>query len=185
MKKIRILFLTMVFFLGGCDMFPSSQTTVAEDAKYSTYYRAVSRNEKWKDGSFYYSLSAQMTRLDDGSYRFYIFLDQARVAMYDIAVLAVMNDIAYPDATMMMPNIGIMGKNTYTMIPNQYDPENGFVKGLVLSGESTEASVDLKLLVEWKDKALEHVNREFIRFTLTEEGWTSSGDPQDVKGAEA
>ena len=87
MKKIRILFLTMVFFLGGCGMFPSSQNTVAEDAKYSTYYRAVSRNEKWKDGSFYYSLSAQMTRLDDGSYRFYIFLDQARVAMYDICLL--------------------------------------------------------------------------------------------------
>ncbi len=184
MKKFRIFFLALLLCLGGCKN-SSSQHAVPQDTRYQTYYNAVLRNEKWKDGSLYYALSAQMTHLEDGSYRFYIFLDHARIAMYDIALLAVMNDVPYSQADMMMPNIGIMGKNTYTMIPNQYDPQNGYVKGLVISGESTEASIDLKMMIEWKDKSLEHVSREFIRFTLTEEGWTSSDDPEDVKGTEA
>ena len=185
MKKFRILFLIAVLFFVGCKNSASSEHTLPEDDRYQTYYNAISRNEKWKDGSLYYSVSAQMVQLDDGSYRFYVFLDHARIAMYDIALLAVMNDVPYREATVMMPNIGILGKNTYTMIPNQYDPQNDYVKGLVISGESDAASVDLKMMIEWKDKSLEHVSREFIRFTLTEEGWTSADDPKDAKGTEA
>ena len=101
--------------------------------------------------------------------------------MYDIAMIAVENDTAYDANAKMMPNIGIMGSGAYTMIPNQYNPDRGFVKGLVISGETQDDSITLKVLVEWRDKDLENVERAFIGFTLTTDGWVSSSTPQEVQ----
>jgi hypothetical protein len=189
MRKTGGWILAGMLVLSGC----SSSSEVDTDVqKYEAYYQTVLTNDTWMDGSLYFSLSAEMSQVEDGSYRYYIFLDNAQIAMYQIAMIAVENDTPYGQGDKMMPSIGIMGSSTYTMIPNQAAPELGFVKGLVISGECEDPSVDLKVLVEWKDKSLDRVSRAFIAFTLDESGWVSSSEPSfsnlseaDATGAEA
>jgi hypothetical protein len=182
MRKTGGWILAGVLALSGC----SSSSDVDTDAqKYEAYYQTVLTNDTWMDGSLYFSLSAEMSQVEDGSYRYYIFLDDAQIAMYQIAMIAVENDTPYGQGDKMMPNIGIMGSSTYTMIPNQAAPELGFVKGLVISGESEDPSLDLKVLVEWKDKSLDRVSRAFIAFTLDESGWVSSSEPSFSNLSEA
>jgi hypothetical protein len=53
-----------------------------------------------------------------------------------------------------------------SMIPGQVDTENGFVKGIALSGESTESTINLKVLVQWTDKTKNTRNREFLKYAL-------------------
>lgn len=179
-EKQLIAAMLAVSLLCGCGT-ASSRETNTDAANYETYYRTVSSNEDWMDGSYYFTLSGEMAQVEDGSYRYYVFLDDARIAMYDIAMIAVENDTAYDANAKMMPNIGIMGSGAYTMIPNQYNPDRGFVKGLVISGETQDDSITLKVLVEWRDKDLENVERAFIGFTLTTDGWVSSSTPQEVQ----
>ena len=73
----------------------------------------------------------------------------------------------------MMPSIGIFESQDYSLIPNQARTDKGFVKGLVLSGETPEDSVDITMLVEWRDKNKENAHREYLSFTITEAGFTA------------
>lgn len=89
--------------------------------------------------------------------------------MYDAVAIAVENDVAFNDADKMMPSIGIYD-DTKSMIPGQVDSANGFVKGIALSGETTDSEIILKLMVQWTDKAKKNSMREFIKYDLTLNG---------------
>lgn len=166
MRKLLIYSL-IVFFLTGCT---SKKEVSAELTAYQGYYKAISEYEKFSKTSNYYNVSAEMSKLPDGTYRYYIFVDNAQIAMYDITILAIESGTSFTTATKMMPSIGIFDMQEYSMIPNQSYAEKGFVKGLMLSGESAEESIILKMLVEWKDKTLEKTSREYISINLSLDG---------------
>lgn len=165
LKKLLILSFSYLFFVTGC----SSKNDAEELAKtkYEGYYTSIEANESFIDSSLYYSISYEISALPDGSYRYYIFLDNAQVAMNDVILLAIENDVPYLDSNKMMPSIGIFDDTEYSLIPNQYDSDKGYVKGLVLSGESESDTVAIKLLVEWTGSN-QKTNREFLSFTIGE-----------------
>ena len=173
MRKL-CCFLLCIGLLAGCASTSSSKELMM--AAYEGYYRSVEGNERFQSGSDYYQIYGEMTKIGDGSYRYYVFLDEPQIAMYDVVMLAVENDTPFDDATTMMPSIGIFEKTEYSLIPNQARSAAGYVKGLVISGESQQASVDLKLLVEWRDKTKKNSYREYIAFTLTPAGYEAEGD---------
>ena len=142
-------------------------------AAYEGFYKSIEDNDKFQEGSLYYQITAEMSTLADGSHRYYIFLDDAQIAMYDVVLLAVEDGVALTGSTRMMPSIGIFESQEYSLIPNQARTDKGFVKGLVLSGETAEDSVNIKMLVEWRDKNKENAHREYLSFTVTEDGYTA------------
>jgi len=158
------------FLLTGCFMRNDSSVNYAA---YEGFYKSVQDNDRFQDNSVYYSISAEMTTLADGTHRYYIFLDNAQIAMHDVVLLAVENDTNFEDATKMMPSIGIFESTDYSLIPNQSRVERGYVKGLVLSGESSEDTVDIHMLVEWRDKNKENAHREYLSFTIDQNGFNS------------
>jgi hypothetical protein len=179
-KQILACGLAMTMLLGGCSKSSDSSSSAAMIA-YQGYYNAIEDNEKFVGSSLYYTISCEMSELPDGTHRYYIFLDEAQVAMYDVVMIAVENDVPYDQAAKMMPSVGILDSTEYTLIPYQSYTDGGYVKGLVLSGECTDASISLKVLVEWKDKNLEKTTREFLSFDLTMDGAThpeSTASPQ-------
>ena len=89
--------------------------------------------------------------------------------MYDVVLMGDENNIEYSEAKKMMPSIGLLS-DKYSLIPFQSNSEKNYVKGLVISGESKEASVQLKLLVEWSNRLRDKQYREFFDITLDESG---------------
>lgn len=133
---------------------------------YTAYYDAIDTNTSFKEDSLYYSVTTEMTKMDDGTYRYYVLVNEPQIAMYSIVVMIVENDIAVNETSKMMPSTGIFDK-AYTMIPYQVNSADGFVKGIMLSGESDEPEISLKILVEWKDKTGENTIREYLMKTVT------------------
>ena len=149
--------------LCGCAKKTDDSATLDE---YQTYYNAVAENVSFTSTSKNFNCELEMTQVEDGTYRYYIVMDQPVSAMYDIVAIVVENDVAYNDAEKMMPSIGIFD-DTKSMIPNQVDTANGFVKGIALSGESSTSTIKLKMLVQWMDKAKKNSTREFLSYTLS------------------
>jgi hypothetical protein len=157
-----------MLMLSGC----GKETNTADKAdleKYQTYYTAISENVTFASKSTNFSCELEMTQVEDGTYRYYIVIDDPQTAMYDVIAMAVENDISYDMADKMMPSIGIFD-DAKSMLPGQVDSANGYVKGIALSGESANDSIKLKLLVQWTDKTKKASKREYIAYTLNTAG---------------
>ena len=174
-KKLFFLVITLCLFLTGCSKKESNEDSTA--ILYESYYESISSNTSYVETSEKYSLSAELTKVASGSYCYKIILDDAQVAMYDIVMMVVEDDVSYADSSKMMPSVGIYD-DSYSLIPNQVNRNRNYVKGVVLSGETTNNSITLKLLVEWSNKSHEKTFREFWNITLNEEN--SSFNSQEL-----
>lgn len=162
MRKILIILALCLSVLGGCRRSSEEDTYMI---KYEAYCRSLAEATRFVPISRYYSVSGAMSEMPDGTYRYYVFVDEPKVAMTDVVVLAVENGMEYSTSGKMMPSSGIFG-DAINMIPNQVNKDNGYVKGIMLNGECSQDHVNLRVLVEWKDRSRKTVNREFIELSL-------------------
>ena len=165
MKKLFFVLLCTLL-CAGCNRSKSDKSQAA-NAAYQGYFQAISDNSRFVGESYYYTVNGSMTQMPDGTYRYYIFIEDPQIAMYDITVLAVENGQKFPETRKMMPCIGIFEDTDYSMIPYQVYADEGYVKGVVISGESIDDHVHLDMLVEWKDKNREKTLREYLSYELT------------------
>ena len=85
--------------------------------------------------------------------------------MYHCRIFAVENDIAFADNDKMMPSLGVFDTDV-SLVPNQVDKSKGLMKGLVISGESSEDHINLKFVVEWRDQDNKQVVKQYIQKEL-------------------
>ena len=154
MKKV-LLCLLLLFTLSACKQGNSS----SDDDKYLDYCSLLAEHSGFAAKSEFFDVSTDITAIE-GGYRFYIIIDNPKVAMYNVEAIAIEDGVDYSKT--MAANIGIFEDNRYTMIPNQANPEQGFVKGISISGISGRSEPHLKLMVQWDSKDLSVTNREFI-----------------------
>lgn len=159
MKKI-ILCITLLLVLCGCK---KDTTEQANNEKYLDYCELIKEHDTFKDGSEYFDVSSDITKIDEG-YRYYIIIDNPKIAMYNIEAVAIEMDSDYTKT--MAANIGIFEENKFSFVPNQANPDAGFVKGISISGISENNNPTLYMLVEWNDVGLNITNREFIKVTI-------------------
>lgn len=172
MRKITVLLCSIcMLFLSGCHTQKKVGTTVskAKQEEYETYYNAVLENPVFAESSPDFDISLEMNQVPDGTYRYYVILDHAKTAMYDVVMIAVENDTPYDSADKMMPSSGIF-EDPVSLIPGQVNKKDGYAKGIVLSGETDQKSVNLKILTEWSNQDHTEKSREFLSFHLTPEG---------------
>lgn len=161
MKKILIVLLCLL--LVGCEKGDPEEIAYG---RYNELLTQLVTNTSFASSSDYFDVSLEVAELDDGTYRYYIFIDGARIAMYDVIALAYLENSDLKKE--MQPSIGIFDTIDYTFIPNQEKKEDGYVKGLVLSGLSDTASFEVKILVEWYDKGLTNRSMEYLTLSSDE-----------------
>lgn len=167
MKKLMISIVCAgMLLISGCQKKTTTDDTAAQE--YKAYYNTVSETTAFASSSKNFTCELEMTQVADSSYRYYVVIDDPQIAMYDVVAIVVENDVSYDDAEKMMPSIGIFDDKK-SLVPNQVDTDNGFVKGIALSGESSESSIQIKLLVQWMDKTKKNTTREFLKYDLTAE----------------
>lgn len=162
------LILCLVLLTAGCSA--KSDASLRMET-YQTYYKIVENNTHTIPSSMYYTVSGEMTTLEDGSHRYYVIVDEPQIAMYDCVIFVVENNTLYSEAKTMMPCYGIF-ENKVSMVPGQVNREGGFVKGISVSGECAEDSLTLQIMVEWKDRTRQNTYREFLTYTLNKSGFT-------------
>lgn len=165
MRRLMIALTLCAALISGCHR-QSEEDTYR--VNYEAYCRSLAEATNLAPMSKYYSISGAMSEMPDGTYRYYVFVDNPRIAMTDIVVLAVESGMEYSASGKMMPSSGIFG-TPFSMIPNQVNKANGFVKGVMLNGECAQDNVSLRVLVEWKDRSRKNTTREFIELSLSYE----------------
>lgn len=162
MKKLSALFMVLVLLV-GC-----SSTTAQDKNKIETYktmYLDILNSTGFKSSSIYFTITPSLTQLSESQFRYDLVIDQAKVAMYDIHILLIQDDGSLVVSDQMMPSIGIFEDETYTMIPNQINKEDGFVEGFGLNGVSASRPIRLKMVIMWKD-ALNVNYKEYLALNL-------------------
>ncbi len=165
MKKFILASLMFLCLLTGCE---KSEETIDPSAneRYKEMINQLESRTDFKSSSEYYDISYEVAKINDG-YRFYITIDNAKVAMYGIEAIAIESDVDY--SSNMAANIGLFEDIEYSLIPNQVYTEKGFVKGVSISGVSSSENPTLYLMVTWHNKDLSVTNREFFKLTLGDE----------------
>lgn len=161
MRKLTII-ITLALVLSGCQWFDNDDIDEAKFQRYSAYYTSIFDNDRFILASEYYNIEVVMNKINDTEYRYDVIIDSPRIAMYAIEVMVVENNITPEVASKMMPTIGIFEEVEYNLIPYQVNVDKGYVKGLIVNGISSEPSINLKIMVLWRDYAKLNVTREFF-----------------------
>ncbi len=156
MRKL-VLFCTLAILVSGC-----SNNKIKENDfqyTYNSFVNSILDNNGNDTAEIPFAHHLEVTKESSGEYRYAITIDDARIAMYNIQMMVVDKS-----ASGQYPFIGLMNDEPeYSMIPNQENKENNFVKGIVLEGLSATPKFTLLIQVSWKDYA--QVNTRSVFFS--------------------
>ena len=159
MKKILIILLALLS-LTACQEYGKKEADPKE--RYIYLIEMLEEHQNFADSSSYFDIGVEMARIDDG-YRYYIIIDEPKLAMYDVEVLAIEKGVDYLDN--MAANVGIFEDMQYNLVPNQTNAKRGFVKGVVASGVTGKAETKLYVFVQFKNSDYSSVHTEYFEFT--------------------
>lgn len=160
MKKVLSLLLC-ILLMTGCQEENEEKNIIFYNEMIDILHNA----KDYAETSEYYSISFEKTFTKDGE-RYYIVIDNPRIAMYDVNILAFGEDTDTENE--FVPNAGIF-EGSINMIPNQINKDKGFVKGVSISGVLDDANVPVYCLVQWKDELRSQTFREY--FVLNNNLW--------------
>ncbi len=145
---MRKLLLIICLLFGLCACQEDGKQLANPDDRYMYIIEMIREHESFQTNSDHFDISVEMAKIENG-YRYYITIDNPRIAMYDIEMLAIEKDVDYRNN--MAANVGIFEEKEYNMVPNQANIEQGFVKGIVVSGISTKPQTTLYIFVQFKN----------------------------------
>ena len=160
MKK-ALLILTLLLILGGCGNAGKKEANVNE--RYANIIELIREHENFAVSSNYYDISVEMARINEG-YRYYITIDNPRIAMYDIELLAIEEGVDY--MSKMAANVGIFEEMQYNMIPNQANAAKGFTKGVIASGVSSKPETTLYIFTQFKNQDFSKIHSEYFKLDV-------------------
>lgn len=160
MKKLIIILI--VFLLAGC----SSDSTISDDEtvrdKYLTYYQSILDAESFLTKSDYFDIDLVLNAEEDGSYRYSVIIDNPKIAMYNMEIMAVVDDGSLSvNEEVVMPTLGILN-DSYNMVPYQVSLANNYAEGLVLDGTVDTDKVSVLILVMWSNSDSSETTRNYF-----------------------
>lgn len=158
MKKIIVLLITLLCLCGCNDV---GSEDVDPNQRYFALIDAIKERDNYISSSNYFDINAEMATID-GGYRFYVTIDNPRIAMYDVEALAIEKDVDYTNN--MAANVGVFEDSEYSMIPNQKNADKGYVSGVVISGVTSSPETTLYIYVSFKNE--DHSNTHIEYFKL-------------------
>ena len=149
MKKI-FTFILLLVLVTGC----WNKDTIDEEklANYQAHVDSLIKHGDENSFNIPFDYKVDLAKLKNGTYRYDITIDNPRVAMYNVEVLA-LDKKAINQDNEMFPNAGILDDEAINMIPNQGDTQKGYHKGILISGISKTEEFKVNVVVSFKDYA--------------------------------
>ena len=179
MKKKIVIFILIMISLISLGVFikfyffsNQNNEVIDEDlVKYEGISNLIVEQKLFLTASQYYDLKVEATLIDNDTYRYYVILTNNKIAMYDVVMVAKEFD-DYDSDYIMMPSKGIFEDSKYHLIPYQYEPDKGYIKGIVLSGTKDvlpgdPLNLDLRVYVEWFSEDRTTKTTEMLQLIFT------------------
>lgn len=160
MKRILIILLVL-FTLCGCKEI--GKEDIDPNQRYFSLIENIKERDSFSSNSNYFDISAEIATID-GAYRYYITIDNPRAALYDVEAIAIEKDVDYVNT--MAANVGIFEESEYSLIPNQKNPDKGYVSGLVISGVTTVPETTLYVYVSFKNEDYSQAHTEYFKLDV-------------------
>lgn len=164
MKKFLIVF-SIILILTGCQ--DAGRSMANPNERYSYIIDMIKEHEVFVTSSNYFDIACEMAKIDDG-YRYYITVDNPRLAMFDVEMLAIEDNVDYLNT--MAANVGIFEDSEYNIVPNQSNPSKGYVKGVVASAITKKPSTTLYIFVQFKNSDYSTTYSEYFKIDVKYEG---------------
>ncbi|MEA5026263.1 MAG: hypothetical protein VB012_01250 [Erysipelotrichaceae bacterium] len=179
MRKWLIVTMLLLLVVGCTNKTESTDKIKLEN--YAYIYQTITDNDTFNTVSSFYDMQVVMTKISDAEYRYDIIIDDPKIAMYNIKMMAVENNIEYSMADKMMPSIGIFDDSEYNMVPYQVNVDLGYVAGLIISGTTDSSIVNLKIRITWKDYSKVVETKEYYNVTVDYDS-QKAAETQDTSG---
>jgi len=166
MKKIG-LSLLLILSLSACVSNSNEELTYQI---YKTTYQSILNTTSFQTSSQNFNINVTLTDQGNGNVRYDLFVDEPKISMYDIEILAIVDTGLLVVSEAMMPSIGIFEDAQYHMIPYQINADYGYQKGFNLNGVITSRQLTLKVLVMWKDYFKIRTYKETFKFDISLNG---------------
>jgi len=163
MRKIitKVLCFLVILCMTGCQK--SQNIDTIKYKNYLAYYDSILNAKNMAESSEYFDVELVVNKLGENEYRYDMIIDNAKVAMYNIKALAIIDVLeTKTNSELMMPSIGIIDDSSYRMVPNQVDIENNFVPGLDLSVVYDKPACRMSLVIVWNDRDMSEEKRQYI-----------------------
>ncbi len=151
-KKIGIILFILMML--GC----SSKQSL-ESQQFEEYYQI--REQLLQQDEFeetrYFSVTLVYNQVDN-QYRYDIVIDHPQIDMYDITAMV------YADETVeeMCPSLGILEDNQYHLKKDYVNKQEGFYKGIQLSGKTSQKKAILLYVSYYLDEELTQKVENYI-----------------------
>lgn len=160
MKKI-IMLITIMLFLAGCVSNPKDEDILFE--KYEAAYSDLLSNDKFESSSNFFDSEVVVNKVKEDEYRIDTIIDNPKVAMYNVQVIAEINSLGIKEYKEVNPSLGIVDQSVYHLIPYQVNQDQGFYEGLVVSGLSDKKAGDVIFEITWTNYAETEQFQEFLK----------------------
>ncbi len=131
---------------------------------YSKTYESILSQEKFIEKSNDFDVSIEIAQIEEGKNLYYVIIDSPKVSMFDVEVMVVEEGV--DGKKNMFPTIGILEDQSYNLIPSQINAEEGFVKGVILNGETKNNQTLLRIMVSWTNSAGSERVKEFLQIEV-------------------
>ena len=166
-SKLSGIFAILLLLIGLCGCREAGREAADPNDRYAYIIEMIREHEVFSDRSDYFDITAEMAKIDDG-YRYYITLDNPRIAMYDVELLAIEEGVDYMST--MAANVGIFEEREYHLVPNQSNPKENYMKGIVASAVTAKSETTLYVFVQFKNADYSNVHSEYFRFDVSYQG---------------
>ena len=166
MKKLKIVLL-MLIFLVGCTNKTEKNDLLMK--KYEAAYSDLVSNDKFASSSSFYDIETVVNSYENDKFRIDTIIDNPKVAMYNVIVIAEINSIGVKQYEEVLPSLGIVDQSIYNLIPFQVNQDEGFYAGLVVSGISERAKGEVIVEIAWTNYAETKSYQEFLKLPYGEQ----------------
>ena len=163
MKKI-VLCLILLLCLTACNS--AGKQVIDPDEKYMYIIDSINNNDVFLETSDNFDVTTEMAMID-GGYSYYITIDNPHIAMYRVEAVAIEKGVDY--TSHMAANVGVFEEKQYNIVPNQTNVEDGYVKGIVMSGTTENSETTLYLYVQFYNEDYSIIHSEYLQLYLSYE----------------
>lgn len=158
MKKILILIIALI--LSGCsNSTKQEKSTDVLYKEYQTYIDRLEKQETFETKCDFFDVKVIVNTTNKGNYRYDIIVDNSKIEMHTIKILASVND----GDKIVYSTIGILEAETFSLVPGVVDKEKNMYKGINLSSIGTNKEVKVKLYLTYTNQDSDELQERFIQ----------------------